>query len=112
VELGNLRPQRHVQAQALRFHALEIRHAHAPMNFELLDVNAIDHDSLNFGAKRIGRRAQFSSRREWTRDSERLLGRKRSYNLLKARVAAQRIPVRVQTELTIAQIAGDACRDS
>ena len=27
------------------------------MNFELLDVNAIDHDSWNFGEKRIGRRA-------------------------------------------------------
>jgi len=56
-ELGNLRPQRHVQAQALRFRALGIRHTHAPMDFELLDVNAIDHDRLNFGEKRIGRRA-------------------------------------------------------
>ncbi len=54
---SNLRPQRHVQAQALRLRALRIRHPHAPMDFELLDVNAIDHDRWNFGEKRIGRRA-------------------------------------------------------
>ena len=37
--------------------ALEIRDPQAPMDFELLDVNAINHDRWNFGEKRIGRRA-------------------------------------------------------
>jgi hypothetical protein len=31
----------------LRLGALGVQHAHAPMNFELLDVNAIDQDSWN-----------------------------------------------------------------
>src|SRR5438477_2785569 len=54
---SNLRPQRHVQAQALRLRPLGIRHAHPSMDFELLNVNTIDHDSWNFGEKHIGPRA-------------------------------------------------------
>ena len=57
VKFGDPRPQRHVQAQALRFGALGIRHAHPSMDFELLNVNTIDHDSWNFGEKHIGPRA-------------------------------------------------------
>ena len=57
VELGNPRPERHVEAQALRFRALGIRHTHAPLDFQLLDMNAINHDNCNFGEKPIRGRA-------------------------------------------------------
>ena len=57
MQLGNVRPQRQVHTQALRRGAFGIRHAHAAIDFELLDVNAIDHDRWNVGEKHIGPRA-------------------------------------------------------
>jgi hypothetical protein len=88
--------QRHVQAQALRFHAFGIRHTHAPMDFELLDVNTIDHDSWNFGEKDIRRRAPILIAVEQrTPGSANLLGRKRGHDFLETRIAAQCVKVRV-----------------
>ena len=61
--LSSFRPKGHIQDQALWFGAFTIRHTDAGIDFQLLDMNAIDHGKWNFGEQDVRQPGKFLSSR-------------------------------------------------
>ena len=85
-----------------------LRYADDARNLKLLDVNFVG-EGLGF----VGHGAKLMQCRLEQTDSSKahLFWRERGDNLLKTRIVSEHVPIRVQMQITVAQMTGHACCD-